>query len=126
MPRPPVWAVVVLGIWLLLVLGGVLLEQRGATPLETCLLHRLTGHPCPTCGSTRVVMTLARGAWIDALRLNPLMALGFLLASLWMGLRTVTARMLTLELSPPERRVALILGVGLLLANWAWVLRIQA
>ena len=71
-------------------------------------------------------MTLARGAWIDALRLNPLMALGFLLASLWMGLRTVTARMLTLELSPPERRVALILGVGLLLANWAWVLRIQA
>lgn len=125
-PRPPAWALGLVGGWLLLVAAGVLLEQRGAGTLETCALHRLTGHPCPTCGSTRVALGLARGAWLDALRLNPLVTLGLLLGGTWLGARLVSGRSLTLDVTARERHVLLALGLAALLANWAWVLRTQA
>jgi hypothetical protein len=125
-PRFPAWALVLVSAWLLLVAAGVLLEQRGAGALETCVLHRLTGHPCPTCGSTRVVLGLARGAWLDALRLNPLVALGLILGGTWLGARLVSGRSLTLNATARERQVLLALGLVALLANWAWVLSSQA
>jgi hypothetical protein len=124
-PRLPLWAAVALGTWLLLVLLGVLLEQRGGPVLETCLLHRLTGHPCPTCGSTRVVQGLGQGAWRAAFQFNPLVALGLLLGAAGLALRLVTGRMLRVELSSLEQKVALATGLLALLGNWAWVLRTQ-
>jgi len=125
-PRLPVWAAVALGSWLLLVVLGVLLERRGGPSLETCLLHRLTGHPCPTCGSTRVVLGLGQGAWREAFRFNPLVAIGLLGGGLGFGLRLIAGRALRVELSPREHKVALVIGLAALLANWAWVLRTQA
>ena len=125
-PRLPVWAAVALGLWLLLVALGILLERRGGQELETCLLHRLTGHPCPTCGSTRVVLGLGQGAWGEAFRFNPLVSLGLLLGAPILGLRLITARALRVELSSREQKVALGIGLAALLANWAWVLRTQA
>ncbi|MDP1831221.1 MAG: DUF2752 domain-containing protein [Geothrix sp.] len=125
-PRPPVWAAILAGFWVLLVLGGVLLESRGAPAQETCLLHRMTGQPCPTCGSTRVVLGFLSGGWAEAFLMNPLVASGLILGGLWFGIRLASGRTLHLELSPLERRVALVVGLGALLANWAWVLRHQA
>ncbi len=125
-PRLPVWAAVALGLWLLLVALGILLERRGGPELETCLLYRLTGHPCPTCGSTRVVLGLGLGAWGDAFRFNPLVSLGLLLGAPVLGLRLITGRSLRVELSSREQKVARGIGLAALLANWAWVLRTQA
>jgi len=125
-PRPPVWAAILVGCWLLLVLAGVLLERQGAPELETCLLHRLTGHPCPTCGSTRVVLGLVHGAWLEALRFNPLVTVGLLSGSIWLGIRLVLSRTPGLELSSGERLGLLLAGLSALLLNWAWVLRVQA
>jgi hypothetical protein len=110
---------------MLLVLGGVLLERQGAPATETCLFHRLTGHPCPTCGSTRVVLGLSQGAWREALRMNPLVTAGLALAAAWVAARLATGRRLVLDLSSRERAAALALGILFLLANWIWVLRIQ-
>jgi len=109
-----------------LVLIGVLLERQGGPVLETCLLHRLSGHPCPTCGSTRVVLGLGQGAWGEAFRFNPLVSLGLLLGAPVLGLRLATGRALRVELSAREQKVALGIGLAALLANWAWVLRTQA
>lgn len=117
---------VLVGFWLLLVLAGVLLEQWGGPALETCLLHRLSGQPCPTCGSTRVVLALGRGAWLAALRGNPMVALGLPLGALWLGLRLGLGRALEVDLSRRERNTLLILGLVALAANWVWVLRTQA
>jgi len=125
LPRPPLWAAVLVGAWALLVLGGVLLEARGGPPLETCLFHRFSGHPCPTCGSTRVVLALMRRDWTGALRLNPLVALGLGLTGLGLLARLVTGRALRLDLSLRERGALLTAGVTLLLANWIWVLQTQ-
>jgi hypothetical protein len=125
-PRPSAWAAILVGVWLVLVLGGVLLEQRGGPALETCLFQRMTGHSCPTCGSTRVVLGFLGGAWTAAFWANPLVAVGLVLGGLWLGIRLVSGRSLRLDLSPREQRVALILGLGALLTNWIWLLRHQA
>lgn len=126
LPRPPLWAAALVGSWLLLVAGGAFLEHRGHASLETCLFHRLSGHPCPTCGSTRVVLAFARGDWGGALRLNPLVALGLGLGALWLLVRAVSGRTLRLDLSLRERGALLAAGVTLLLANWIWVLQTQS
>ncbi len=125
LPRPPVWSLVLMGLWVLLVLAGVLLERRGGPALETCLLHRLSGQPCPTCGSTRVVLALGRGAWLAALRCNPMVALALPLGALWLGLRLCLGRALEVDLSRRERSIGLVLGLMALAANWVWVLRTQ-
>jgi len=125
LPRPPLWAAALVGSWALLVLGGVLLEARGGPPLETCLFHRFSGHPCPTCGSTRVVLAFLRGDWAAALRLNPLVALGLGLAGLGLLARFVSGHAVRLDLSLRERGALLAAGVTLLLANWIWVLQTQ-
>lgn len=107
-------------------LVGVLLERWGAPAQETCLLHRLTGHPCPTCGSTRVVLGFLQGQWLQAFRMNPFVATGLVAGGVWLALRLVLARGLRAELSSGEQRAALGLGLALLLANWIWVLRTQS
>ena len=116
---------VLVGCWLLLILAGVLLEQRGGPALETCLLHRLSGQPCPTCGSTRVVQALGQGAWLVALRCNPMVALGLPLSALWLGVRLSLGKALKVDLCRQERNLVLILGLAALVANWVWVLRTQ-
>lgn len=126
LPRPPAWAAGVVAAWALLVLVGVLLERWGAPAQETCLLHRLTGHPCPTCGSTRVVLGFLQGQWLQAFRMNPFVATGLVAGGVWLALRLVLARGLRAELSSGEQRAALALGLALLLANWIWVLRTQS
>ncbi|MDR0686354.1 MAG: DUF2752 domain-containing protein [Dysgonamonadaceae bacterium] len=37
-----------------------------------CLFHRVTGVPCPSCGSTRSVLFLLKGDFLSALHANPL------------------------------------------------------
>ena len=125
-PRPPAWAVGLVAGWLLLVLGGVLLERQGAPELETCLFHRLTAHPCPTCGSTRVVLAVTRGAWRAALGANPLVAAGLALGGLLLSVRLATGWTPRLEATARERSLLLAAGLAVLLANWAWVWRTQA
>jgi uncharacterized protein DUF2752 len=42
-------------------------------PWPKCWIHHLLGIPCPTCGSTRCALALARGDLRRAIALNPLM-----------------------------------------------------
>lgn len=117
---PPVWAWV-LGTWALLVAAAALLEQRWGLALETCLLRRTTGVPCPTCGSTRSVLALLRGDVAGSLQASPL---------LWIAgtlLIVIAARRFLGGPSDPRPGTGiqprhLLLGLALLLANWVWVL----
>ena len=49
---------------------GILLLKLHV-PLPTCLLHDLTGLPCPTCGATRCFIQLLNGNFRAALGWNP-------------------------------------------------------
>ncbi|MDY6148079.1 MAG: DUF2752 domain-containing protein [Porphyromonas sp.] len=48
-----------------------------------CFFKSVTGYPCPACGTTRSVIALTQGHWVDALWLNPL---GFIVLPTLLGL----------------------------------------
>jgi hypothetical protein len=70
---------------------AVLLVLRFWTPpdgLVVCGFHYLTGHRCPLCGLTRGLFLLAKGDWMNAVHLNALSPVVFvLLFSSMLGLR---------------------------------------
>ena len=89
-----------------------------------CVLHTLTGLPCPACGATRAVLALARLDPVAAFAFNPLMALGlgggFIVAAValpWVAARGPVPIVLGGGLSPRGRALA-----GCVLAvHWAWL-----
>ena len=65
-----------------LISGAILIASaiRPATGLPlapTCLFLRLTGYPCPFCGSTRTFIAMCHGHWHDAWHQSPLAAVLF-------------------------------------------------
>ncbi len=73
-----------------IIYGGIALAALCAVRLPSvlsfipsCTFKRLTGLPCPTCGSTRSLTHLAHGDIFAALAMNPLAAAGVLTAVLF-------------------------------------------
>lgn len=120
--RPPAWAWV-LAAWVLLVAAGAWVEATWSVPLETCLLKRISGHPCPTCGATRSVLAMLRGDWTGSLRASPILWLAALSAAGAAGYR-VWRGPVAWERLERHRRPLLVAGLLALLANWVWVLKV--
>jgi len=66
--RSPAWAFA----GMLLLLAGARLSLVWPIPLPFCLLKRLTGIPCPLCGTTRCLQACSRFDFAAALTWNPL------------------------------------------------------
>ncbi len=75
-------AITTVGLLVVLVLAFLPLEPL-VRLLPPCTFHRLTGHPCLTCGTTRLLLALARGHVGEALAWNPLVAAGLLAFLAW-------------------------------------------
>lgn len=115
--------------------GGLALATVALSPLwihltgmlRPCMFREVTGIPCPSCGSTRGVLAVMDGRVLDALTLNPLMAMGFVtflaggaIAPLWAWR---TGRVPDVEHPLPMWvRISIVLVI---LANWAWVVTSQ-
>lgn len=52
-------------------------HPEGAPPSTLCLLRRMTGVPCPTCGMTRAFVAMGRGDVVAAARHHPLGPVAF-------------------------------------------------
>ena len=61
-------------IWLYF---GLSQEYAVSMPIEVCLIKHITNIPCPSCGSTRSILSLTKGNFNEALGINPM---GFLIA----------------------------------------------
>jgi len=121
-PSVPLGIVLFVVLWALVVfLTHVYTHYTGAK-LDTCLFHRVTGYSCPTCGTTRGLLALARGAWKEALAWNPMTMIGGAVLTLGVLGRMITARTLTFQLEPLEKRVLMILGLLVLGVNWVWLI----
>lgn len=112
-------------IWLYIGIATNLTEKKS---VEVCLIKHVTDIPCPSCGSTRSVISLAEGKFIDALRINPLgyiIAIIMLLAPIWILIDIVTKRETLFEfyrkmetyLKKPKFAIPLIMFV---IINWIW------
>lgn len=119
--RLPAWAWVLLA-WAALVAAGAALEAFTGRPVELCLFRRVTGYPCPTCGSTRSVVALLHGDLGRSFHFSPLLWVAGVLAAAWLLVRVLRGPRAWAS-SPAARRWGLGLGLAALLANWVWVLR---
>lgn len=94
-------------------------------PRPGCVLHNVTGWPCPGCGSTRAVRDLLHGNLAAAFLHNPLFILLLLGAVLF---DLYAAIVLACRLPRVRPRVASlpswarIGAVSALLVNWLWLL----
>jgi hypothetical protein len=114
-------------LWLAAAVSAVALRPLWlaiAPLLRPCVFRSLTGVPCPTCGTTRAAAALLNGDLPAAIAANPLAtAAGLLfivgapLVALWTVARGPIP-ILPIPL-PARSRIAVI---GLVIANWAWVI----
>ncbi len=97
-------------------------------PTGVCLIKHTTNIPCPSCGSTRSVISLSRGDFWEALNMNPLgyvVALVMILVPLWILFDILTKkesllkgyRKMEIRLKKPGYAIPLVL---LFLMNWIW------
>ena len=93
-------------------------------PVTLCLFKAVTGRPCLTCGTTRVLGRLFAADLRGAVLMNPLSALILLSFVPWALLDLVLlarGRTFALEVSPGLARVLRISVPLLLVANWAYL-----
>jgi hypothetical protein len=121
-PPWPVWAVMLVLVWLLFV--GVLAGFSIYTgkPVQLCLFRYLTRIPCPTCGLTRSALLVLQGCPGKAWLCNPLICSIIALFFAATLARILFARSIKVQLSRTERYLAWILAFTLLLCNWLYII----
>ncbi|MBN2056720.1 DUF2752 domain-containing protein [bacterium] len=92
-----------------------------------CPFKRLTGLPCPTCGSSRVFLALAHFDLATAFYMNPLVAAAALVPFAWLIILLV--RLFAGRGQPPPRRGPIRLGpvwryllVAVIAINWLFLI----
>lgn len=100
----------------------------GNNSVEVCIVKHVTGMPCPSCGSTRSVISLTKGDFQQALTTNPLgyiIGLIMLISPLWISFDVVTRKSSLfafykkLEFNLKKTQYALPLLL-LVIFNWIW------
>lgn len=95
---------------------------------EICLFKRITHIPCPSCGSTRAILSLLHRNFLEALLLNPLGYLIFLVMLVlpfWIAIDLITRKASFLrfyqyaELFLKKKSIAIPI-ITLLIINWMW------
>lgn len=95
---------------------------------NVCMIKQLTSLPCPACGSTRAVVAIIQGEFLQGFYINPFgFIILFILAILpvWIGLdymrkqKTLFHFYFKTESLLRHRRIA-IPAIILVLTNWFW------
>lgn len=121
----PAWPFVGLGVAMLAV-GGWLASLLPARWIPPCGFHTLTGHPCPSCGGTRMTQELLHGRWLEALRMNPLFAFvlaGFALWFLAGAAARLAGRDFTIDVGAREEKWLWLALLAAFLVNWVYLWR---
>ncbi len=110
-------------------LAWLYFSAPGAISTQICPINRVTGVPCPSCGTARSLILLVDGRFAEALRTNPL---GYLAAAilvaipLWSLTDLVRGRdslfraFRKAEKFLKKNRLLAGLLILLILANWIW------
>jgi hypothetical protein len=102
--------------------------QRAVSGINICLFKRITGLPCPSCGTTRSVLSISHMHLADALYYNPIgfiIALGLGLLPVWVLADTISSKSsfhkfyMNAEIVVRKKWVAAFL-ILLVAGNWIW------
>ena len=102
--------------------------QSKGNAVEVCLFKHVTNIPCPSCGSTRSVLSITHGDILQALYINPLgiiVALIMLIAPVWImfdivaGKKTLSDFYRKTEVFLKKTWIAIPL-ILLVIINWIW------
>jgi hypothetical protein len=112
--------------WLALI--APLKPEEIATSYDVCLVRHFVHIPCPSCGSTRSVLSLMRGDLAGALYWNPFGLLIFCIlvfSPFWMAFDFIFRkeslyRFFLLFENTLRRKAVAIPAILLVLINWAW------
>jgi hypothetical protein len=125
-PRVPRWAIAIVGVWGGLIAFSWYLEAINPDRTRSlCLFKRVTGHPCPTCGTTRLLLAACHGEWIEALAFNPLTAVLMVAVGAALLVQLLCRRRVVFITSARWRRIVTAAIVVAVLANWTYVLLTQ-
>ena len=112
-------------IWLYFSITKINTENKS---VEVCLIKHITNIPCPSCGSTRSVISLTKGDFIGALNINPigyLVAFIMLITPIWIIADTIKKAKtlfyfyLKIEIYLKRPKIAVPL-IFLVIINWIW------
>ena len=110
------------GVLTVLLAAGVFVNPSRPLPIDLCLLKRLTGLPCPTCGLTRAVCYALQGDWAASLGFHPagiLVAVSLVGWVSWMSLEAWRGQALWMT---GRRTMAKIAGAAVALISLAgWI-----
>lgn len=121
-PNIPIFATLILGVWLVLVCVATVINFKLSKFVDLCLFKRFTGYPCPTCGTTRGIISLFHGEYIQAWLFNPLVFSIGIIFIIDLLFKFIFARKIKITLTKKEKKAVWIIGIILLLANWAYVI----
>jgi len=120
---PPAWIFV--GAGLLVCLAAV--KSMSLIPmrlLPPCGFRVVTGHPCPTCGTTRLILHLLEGQWLQGFRSNPFFFMFLAVMFSWVfagAVAWLARRDLRIEVGPREERWLWCLLGAAFLVNWVYL-----
>jgi hypothetical protein len=112
--------------WLALI--GQLKPDEIGTKFDLCPIHRFVHIPCPSCGSTRSVLSLMHGDLAGGLYWNPL---GFFIfavlvvAPFWLAYDLILKKSTLFQFyqlceNTLRRRWVAIVAIIVILVNWVW------
>jgi len=99
-----------------------------SSQLKFCIFKKVTGYPCPSCGTTRAVNLLLKGDGLGSIQMNPfgiIVTILMLVLPIWILLDWATHRK-TFFINYKKAETILntrwiaILGIVLVLLNWIW------
>lgn len=114
--------------WSWLIFNQFIFQNYPASQLHACFIKQTTGLPCPSCGSTRSVVSLLNGHVQEAVLYNPLgIVLVILLLTIptWLLLDQLRKtdslyRFYKTFLNLFSSKIGIATAILLILSNWIW------
>jgi hypothetical protein len=105
--------------------GAYALYLLNKIPLYPCVFKTITGYPCPTCGSTRVVLNIFKPDFGAAFMANPLIFLagaGFLIWGLYGFYVLISKKKIKIKLTQKESSLLKWSVLIAVLLNWMYLI----
>ena len=104
------------------------LQDSENTHFGVCIIKKVTGFPCPSCGTTRAVQLLLQGNVLASLQMNPfgiLVAVIMAIVPLWIALDLIFKRDTFYQSYKKMEATVRIKGIAaililLVILNWIW------